>query len=226
MNKVKRVAKSIKTKILSLNTKRVTVLFVAAAFVIGGVASVFWYSDVYMTTERRFWSAIDNAMSTSSVTRTLTQGGSGNQVVQTSRFNCSPEDFSRNKVEFTNKSATVDTRVVTEGITTLDSQYSRYIAFETNDTRADGSVANLDGVLGRWAGETQTGDQASIARQNYVSELVTLAIFGDFSQVFRQEIVTALQDSNAYEINDAGVEEVEVDDQNVVAIPVTVKLKA
>ena len=206
--------------------KKLTSVFLVFAIVIGTGATIFWYKDIYMTPERRFWSAIDNSLSTKSVIRTLTSGGTGNQVIQNNRFVFSQDDFVESRVEFTNRSATVDTFVVTEGLTTLDSQYSRYVSFDTNDTREDGSTADINNVLGEWAGVTADDESKEEARLNYVSELVTLALFGDYSSDQRSTIVGSLESSNTYRVNYDGVSEGEVGDDEVLFYPVSVGLKS
>ncbi len=217
---------SITDRIAGWDIRSIVTKFVIAGAVIGVIATIFWYKDVYMTDERRFWSAIDNSMSTTSVVRTLTNGGTGNQVVQDNRFYFAPEKLTESKVTFENRSATVNTSVVTEGINTLDAQYSRYVSFETNDPREDGSIPSLDSLLGKWAGETVEGDDArEQSRLNYVSELVTLAIFGNFSANTRQEVVSELRSGNAYEVDYANVTENIVDGEAVLNMQVSVGLQ-
>ena len=206
--------------------KKLTSVFLVFAIVIGTGATIFWYKDIYMTPERRFWSAIDNSLSTKSVVRTLTSGGTGNQVVQDNRFVFSQEDFAESRVEFTNRSATVDTFVVTEGLTTLDSQYSRYVSFDTNDTREDGSTADINNVLGEWAGVTADDESKEEARLNYVSELVTLALFGDYTSSQRSSIIDSLESGDTYRVNYDGVSEGEVESDEVLFYPVSVGLKS
>ena len=210
----------------NINYKKLTAVFLLLSFVIGTTATVFWYKDIYLSPERRFWSAIDNSLSTKSVVRTLTSGGTGNQVVQDNRFVFTETDFAESRVEFTNRSATVDTFVVTEGLTTLDSQYSRYVSFDTNDTREDGSTADIDEVLGQWAGATVDEERREEARLNYVSELVTLALFGDYSSSLRAGIIDSLQSADTYRVNYEAVSEGEIDENAVFFYPVSVGLKS
>mgnify|MGYP006879675918 CR=1 FL=1 len=103
------------------------------AIAVGLVTSWFWYEKVFLDEERRFWNAISTSMSTPSVVRTLTQGGSGNQVVQDYRFHYSPQQVIENTVEFTNKSATEDVSIETEGRVYPQEQYLRYTQFNHVD---------------------------------------------------------------------------------------------
>lgn len=193
--------------------------------IISIIGSYLWYGNMYMTNERRFWSAINNSMSTKSVTRTLTSGGTGNTVVQDQQFFFSPQKVSRSHVSFIQKSATVDTAVETEGISFIDHQFSRYNTFRTNQLKEDGTTPNLDSVLGKWEGNKIPEDQLDDARLNYVSELVTLAVFGNFGSKYRTETIEMLKQNNVYQLKEDGITEDTVDGKKVLMYPVSVSLK-
>ena len=226
MNQVRNTYSDLSKRLLTWNLRKLTAIMLVIALLLGIVATTFWYNELFMTNERRFWNAIGNSMSTQSVVRTLTNGGSGNQVVQQNRFFFGEETLAESRVEFTNRSATVDTSVATEGITTLDSQFSRYVAFETNEAREDGSVPNLDGLLGLWSGETVGEDGLEEARLNYVSELVTLAVFGNFDSAFRSSVVEAFRDNDVYQFDVNTVQEVVENDEVLLSYGVSVGLRA
>lgn len=175
-----------------------------------------------MNSERRFWSAIGNSMSTPSVVRTLTDGGSGNQVIQDYRFHYSPQQVIENKVDFTQKSATVDTKVVTEGIIFPQEQYLRYTEFK--DESNGQSTSNLDSVMDKWA--FQQSDDEEEARQNYLSEYVTLAIFGNFNAEQRRELLDELRDNNVYNIDFDQVTEEVFNSSKVNVYQVSVNLRS
>jgi hypothetical protein len=145
---------SIKNKIINntshWNFSKISKYFLVFGVIIALVSSYFWYSQIYMNPERRFWIALNNSMATPSVVRTLTQGGTGNQVVQQYRFNFAPQRVVQNKVEYTEKSSTTDTSVTTEGIIFPEKQYLRYTDFTNSRTDSQDS-ANIDSVLGAWA---------------------------------------------------------------------------
>lgn len=201
--------------------KKLTKYFMILGVIIGFVAFYFWYSQLYMTTERRFWLAIDNSMSTKSVVRTLLQGGSGNEVVQDFRFHFTPQRVVENQVSYSEKSATVNTLVETEGIVYPSEQYLRYTAFV--DERDSGS-ASLDGLIGDWAVQIASDDEE--ARLNYLSEQVTLVIFGNYGSEARREMLDSLKSQNVYgtQLNDA-LEDT-VDGEDVFVYSASVNLKA
>jgi hypothetical protein len=226
MDQFKKFAKQSSSTVLAWDLKKLSKQFFVVAIILAFGTSIFWYKDIYMSHERRFWLAIDNSMSTDSVVRTLTSGGTGNEVVQDNRFYFSPQNLAESRVGFSNISATVKTSVVTEGISTLQSQYSRYVSFQTNDPRPDGTIPSLDSVLGQWSGQSASGEGLEEARLNYVSELVTLAIFGNFDATYRNEVIRTLKENSVYDVSfDKTIDEA-VDGFDVLLYPAKVKLKA
>lgn len=190
--------------------------------IIAVVAAWFWYFNIYMTTERRFWSAINTSMATPSAVRTLQEGASGNQVVQQYRFFYSPEKVFQNKVSYTERDATTNTFVETEGIVYYpQEQFLRYTAF---DSRQDEKTAvNIDELLGVWASQdTQDPEQDKL---NFQSELVTLAIFGNYDARFRNEIMNDLKQGGAYGDVSIALEDVNENGDDVLNYTVTVRLK-
>jgi hypothetical protein len=186
------------------------------------VTSYFWYTKLYMTPERRFWSAINNSMATPSVVRTLTEGGSGNQVVQDYRFNFAPQRVVQNRVQYSEKSATTNTSVTTEGIIYPTEQFLRYTEFI--NSRSDGQNSpNLDSVLGEWAvQETEDVEESKIS---YLSEQVSLVIFGNYGANVRAELINQMKEAQVYG-PDLGVplEDV-IDGESVYVYSISVKLK-
>ena len=223
---VKNIYQRIENGIIAWDLKKLTTYMIGAAIIVGVAGSYIWYSRMYMTNERRFWVAIENSMATPSVTRTLTSGGSGNQVVQEQQFHFSPQKVSRSYVSFVQKSATVDTAVETEGVSFLDSQYSRYTSFRSNQTKDDGSPISLDAILGKWEGTTVTEENLETARTNYLGEMVSLAIFGNYDARFRHDTIQAFRDNDTYKINTGAITEDKIDGNTVILVPVSVGLKS
>jgi len=186
-------------RILSWNLRRITTVMLIFAVAVGIVTSWFWYERVFLDEERRFWNAISTSMSTPSVVRTLTQGGTGNQVVQDYRFHFSPQQAIENSVDFINKSATEDVTIRTEGRIFPQEQYLRYTQFANVDAQGN-EVSNIDSLIGEWAYQEGQGQGSSEEdnRVAFLSEYVTLAIFGNFGADYRAEVVAKMRDSGIY----------------------------
>lgn len=215
-------------QIQTWNLKKLTIIFVVFGLVIGLISLNLWYSRVFITPEKRFWSALENSMSTPSVVRTLEQGGSGNRVVQDYRFHFSPQEVIENKVTFNDVSATSETFIETEGIVYPGEQYLRYTQFQ-NEVRGEGS-SNIDDLVGVWAFQEGQGlgEDPEQSRITYLSEYVTLVIFGNFSASYRNDVIQQLQDANAYgpNLNSPLEEDLNGEDVYVYAIEVNLPLYA
>jgi hypothetical protein len=180
------------------NYRKITRYFLAFGILITVVTSYFWYSQLYMTPERQFWSAINTSMSTPSVVRTLSQGGSGNQIVQNYRFNFAPQRVIENNVIYTEKNAVTDTKVVTESLVYPSQQFLRYTAFSNSNTESDTNLS-IDSVIGKWA--TQESEDEEESRLNYLSEQVSLVIFGNYGPEIRDELIGEMKKRQVYGTN-------------------------
>lgn len=212
--------RSFGTRIAHWNLRKLTRYVLSVAVILAVVTSWFWYSRVYMDNEQRFWTAISNSMATPSVVRTLTEGGTGNQVIQQYRFHYAPQQVIQNRVEFTQKSATVDTHVVTEGVIFPQDQFLRYTEFVNRSNESE--LANIDDLLGVWA--SQGSEDEDESRLNYLSEYVTLVVFGNFTAAQRSDFVDRLRSAYTIDYNSAFSEE--VDGEDVLTYSVDVDLRA
>lgn len=225
MKKIKRLLSKINARILTWNLRKLIKGFVIVGVLLAGTSSYLWYSQLYMTEDRKFWTAIENSMATPSVTRTLVEGGTGNQVIQQQQFLFSPATVSNSRVSYTQKSATVDTEVETRGVSYVDAQYSKYTRFTTNQKNKDGSNANIDELLNKWEGTVVAGDGVEQSRLNYASELVTLIILGNFDANYRRDVMHEMRANTVYQVDYAGATNDEVNGQPVRMYPVSVGLK-
>ena len=208
------------------NLKFLTRLFVVIGLCLAVYSGYTGYTELFLSDERRFWSAIENSMSTSSVTRTLRSGGTGNQVVQKQQMLFDGEPRIVSQVDFEQRGAVSNTNVVTEGIAFTDAQYSRYTRFTTDQTQQDGSMTQIDDLLNKWeVFQSTTPDEVELSRQNLVGEMVTLAVFGNYETGFKQSTIAALKSSGAYDVNFEGIETRDFNGESARIYPVRVLLR-
>lgn len=212
----------ITNKIGHWNFKKITNFILILAVIIGLLTTWFWYFNIYMTTERRFWSAINTSMATPSAVRTLEEGETGNKVIQKYRFFYSPEKVFQNMVSYVERDATTNTFVETEGIVYYpQDQFLRYTAF---DSRQDTEESvNIDDLLGAWAFQDSQNEEQD--KLNYQSELVTLAIFGNFDARTRNELLNDLKSANTYGDVGVALDDVDANGDAILTYAVTVSLK-
>ncbi len=215
----------VNSRLASWDLKKLTRNMVLLAIPFALVGSYFWYTRLYMDTERRLWVAINNSMATTSVTRTLTSGGTGNEVVQRQQFFFSPQVVSKSSVSFKQKTATIETNVETEGVSYLDRQYSRYTRFDTNQKKEDGSTPSLANLLGKWGSTVPSEEEKQTTKDGYVGELISLVIFGNLDANFRHELLSELKANNVYQVSEVEIYDDVIGEEKVTAIPMRVQLK-
>jgi len=221
----KKIYKKAVRVVESWDLKRLVRLFVIFGLIISIIGGYFWYSRLYMTNERKFWLAVNNSLATKSVTRSIKSGGSGNEVIQSQRFAFAPQMASESKVSFSQKSATVDTSVVTEGVLFPNAQYSRYVSFNTNQKKPDGSLPTLDNILNKWEVNEVAESDLEQAKLSYVSELVTLVMFGNYDANLRSDVISSLQKGNVYDVDFKNVREDSINGEEALVYLVSVGLK-
>lgn len=203
------------------NFKKIIGTMVTIGVLVGVVSSWYWYQNIFMNEERRLYAALENSMATPSVVRTLSEGGSGNQVVQQFRFHFAPQRVIENNVAYTERSATTNTRVVTEGIIFPTAQYLRYAEY-SSENQSTGST-NIDSLLGVWASDDTLSEED--AKLTYLSEQVSLILFGNFPSEQRQKFLDTIKDQQIYSIDYETVREESLDNEDVLVYGVRVKLK-
>jgi hypothetical protein len=203
------------------NFKKLAVYFVSAGVLIAVITGWYWYQNLFMTPERRFYAALSNSMSTPSVVRTLAEGGSGNQVTQQFRFHFAPQRVIQNKVTFVERSATANTRVVTEGVIFPEEQFLRYTEFSTAASGQEETT--IESLLGQWA--VEEGVSGEDAALTYLSEQVSLVVFGNFNTAQRNEFLKTIKEQNIYRIDFANSVEQDVDGEKVIVYGGGVRLK-
>lgn len=73
---------------------------------------------------------------------------------------------------------------------------------------------------------TQVGpEELENAKLNYLSENITLAIFGNYNSNFRNQILTELKNNGVYTIETSGIREDVIDGKNVLQYPLSMKLR-
>ena len=212
---------------IKVNLKKLAVALVALGLVSSIVGGVLAYNRLYMTNERRFWLAIENSMSTTSVLREVQQGGTGNKQIDRTRFTFGQQAVANKISSVSEKSATTESNVTTETLQTPTSQYIRYLNIYTNEKKQDGSSYDFSSVRGVWAKESEatTVDAKAEAKLVFAQPHITLAMFGSLAPADRRATVKELQDSGAYDIDYKSVTNEEIDGETYIVYSVRVMTK-
>lgn len=139
-------------------------------------------------------------------------------------FGEDPKVYSQ--VSFDTRGALENTSVLTEGISYLDSQYSRYASFETDQPGPDGTSVSIDDLIGKWDHYVPpTEQEQQQLKEFYISEQATYVMFGNYSSDFRRSLVKNLRERGVYSFNNETVVGTELDGERLRVFTVNVRLK-
>jgi hypothetical protein len=121
-------------------------LVFGAVILIIGSSLVWWYA-VHLNPYNVYWGMLNNSLSTSSVTKHITQINNGTKLDQYIAVQFGTKNFAYGVTKLTDPTSTV----TTESIGTLANDYIRYTNIRTSQTNNSGKHLNFKNVLGRWA---------------------------------------------------------------------------
>jgi hypothetical protein len=176
------------------------VVLAAVLLVVSGYLS---YTRLYLTPERRFWMAMNNNLSTPSVVSATETGGTGNKSTEVTRFTFGGQEAQDKVTSVGFKNATSESKVVTETITTPETQYVRYLNIFSSEKRDNGSDYDFSKVIGNWAKDNVGTDAEALDNQRltYAQPLITLAPFGNLAADARQAVMADLRNSGSYDVD-------------------------
>ncbi len=211
MIKIDRLQKNNNLRNISL------VLLISGILILGGLGG-FWFKTEYnqpsRVKERLFWAAIDNALSTKSVVKTIKGSpNSADQAINQQRFIFGPENLIQSKFtrSISNPAESFSLNIQTESLEYPDGQtYTRYTRYDSSKNES------IDEYLGVWGQQNVTDilsnqqdgkkDPAKTSaamqryRQQYVNRMVTYVIFANLDPATRHNIVQRMKDQQVYRL--------------------------
>lgn len=211
-------------KIRSISLKKWSIgLSVVGVVILIGLAA-FWYitdyNDIERLNERRFWSAIETALSSKSVVKTTTAGASGKLDTNRQRIFLSGDRLIHVNytTEVNNPAQSFELNIATEAQQYFDGDnYIRYTAYESTESMS------LDEYLGVWALQETAPENLQNYQEQYAGGLVSVIAFADLQPALRAEIMSSLKD--VYTVNTQDILTREVDGEEYIQIPVSISLK-
>ena len=230
---MKKISLKNKIKFPKINTKKLLAGMVLTSFVLFAVSGVLAYNKLYLTTERRFWLAIDNSLRTQSVVKEVQQGGTGNKQIDRIRYSFGNMPQLNKTTSISEKTATTESNVTTESLQTELEQFIRYLNISTNQKKESGDDYDFSSINNVWAKQTNAAaaegatdeEVAKDAKLSFVQMHVTLAPFGNLPTTARRDIVNTLKSEKAYEIAYEAVTNELVDGEEYILYPVKVYTK-
>ena len=194
-------------KISSLYTRKRVIWVVLAAIVIWIVGGSLWYTKVYMDKERRFWTAIENGLRTTSVTKEVSSTSASASQTQLSRMRLGPQAVVEGKTIVSQKGSDNTSTVITSNLVTPTEGFIRYDKIETSEKNSSGNAFDFSQVIGQWASQDGAEQEDGAHAQAFAESFIQLIPIGNLDTKARKEVMKALKDQKAYELDLKNVEE-------------------
>jgi hypothetical protein len=176
-----------------------------------------WWTQVYLSPHRVFWSMFENGLSTRGVTVQTAQSSNQGSVKQTVQFELGQTNKAHSLTTLTQGA----TKVRTEIIGTHDADYTRYMSIDTDQKNAAGKPIDTSKVVGVW---TKSNDTPQTETQSSGHQLLAQAALGvglpigsvpvpigEMPAKARADLLAQIRSLNLYETSFAKVEKRRVD---------------
>lgn len=203
-----------------VNKTKLTITLVILAVVLMGASSYVWWHSVRSNPERTFWSAIDDALSTSSVTRSVSQSDSTQSQSQILQFHASPKNIAVANLLYSQTTGVDITNSSTDFIGTPSTDYVKYTNLSSSTTK------NVDysSVNGVWGRSSSTDGTTNGQLFNQLS--IGLIPFANLNSADRTEIITLLKNEKTYQIDFSKVQKTIVAHRPTYKYDITMSAKA
>jgi hypothetical protein len=201
--KVKKPTKAgLKSAVVS--TKFLTIALVILGLGGFGYSGYYWYSNIFIDTDRIFYDMVDKSLNTQSVMRSIEQKAEGRTENQSILVSFSPTIslHSRSTLEQITQSRE-QSAVSTETIGTKESDYIRY----TNIVipKDEGGKTDYSTVVNTWA--KRSNETEGQKQSQFLDEAVfTFIPFGNFPEDKRAELIKIFKEKNVYKITGDKIE--------------------
>ena len=180
-----------------------TVILLFALLVAGTVSLLGLRSDPQTV----FTDMLRNNLSTSGVTRVVTQEANGLQLTQYTQLNLGEQPSAHALTIFAQSGG----KIVTEQMSTRGHDVVRYREIVTDKKGASGKPIDVSGVVGKWA-ELKTGDSLSSAVTSGLFDQAVLGVvpMGNLEPETRADIMTYLERNEVFSFDAKSVKTVTV----------------
>jgi hypothetical protein len=177
-----------------------------------------WWNKVYLSNDNVFWGMIESSLSTTGVTKTVTQSDAQQQITQESQLVLGSQNFAATRITYGQKLQTGETKAVSESIGTATADYVRYSTITSSGKQVQGA----ENVVGLW-GKTTYGAKNNVLSGRLLSgALLNTIPIGNLNSSQRTSLVNMMKSKKAYEVDNSKTKHQSKDGQRVYVY--TVKL--
>ncbi len=183
-------------------------IIVVVACLMLATSSWAWWHYVRNNPENTFQSMLVSNLRTGSVTRTVRQQSTGQNIEQVMRIQNQGMHVSHGTTTL-QQGLSGGTVVVTDSIGTPTADYTKYQSITTTQKSQDGKELNFDDVINVWAKADVPPDQVGTVYQD--TAMGSLFMFGDLNAQQRQRLLSLIAEKNIYEVDYTDVKKDNVD---------------
>lgn len=201
-----------------MKTSRLIATLVVACAVVVGVG--FWWAHARNNPTQVFNDMLRNNLSTSSVTRLVSQQGQGLTITQYTQLNLGSTPTAHALTIFKEKGGTL----ATEEISNRDSDFVRYQQIKATALNKSGRPLDFSSVLGQWA-KLQPGDSMSTTLTSglFDQALTGVLPIGNLSAAQRDPLLTYIHQNQVFSYDPQQVVRTTLDGRKVYSYTVQVK---
>ncbi len=190
------------------------------------VAGLAWWQHTANDPEQAFWTMLDNSLSTSSVTRRITQTNQNGALEQVTRLSLGGQTYANSKTVVMQPTATGTDTVVTETLGTTKNDYARYVSIDTKQRTQSNQPLDFKSVLGIW-GKTPEPSKGQPSEAQFLNGTILGVIpFAPLNHAERHRVMQTMRDKNVFEINYANVVHKSVNGRAALVYPAQVNASA
>ena len=193
-------------KLSALTSRPYWYVYLIGIIILIATASL-WWSFVYMSPKRVFWSMLDNSLATRGVTTTVSQGSGTEHVQQIVQFDLGVQRRARSATTLVQGG----TEIKTEMLATPTADYSRYRLIRTNEKRSDGKPLDTSKVIDAWSKSDNTQQTAtqSSGHQLFAQSVLGIGLpvgsvpvpVGAVSDRERAALIDEMRSGNLYDVS-------------------------
>lgn len=192
----------------------ITLIVIMVVVIIGWL----WWTRVYENPQTVFWGMFNNSLTTTAVTRHVTENAGGQKLNETVTL-----ELGKNNIAEANTILSEGTSVVsTETIGTPLVDYTRYTAAKTKDLTATGKPINFSSIIGIWSKSPTGGISTDPLDHLFGQTLLGIVPMGNLPHKERAELISQMKTKKVFTTNFSKVKHEQINGRSVDIFQVSV----
>lgn len=187
---------------------RLFILIIIAAI---GIIGWLWWTRVYENPQTVFWGMFNNSLTTTAVTRRVTEDSGGQKLSETITLELGKSDIAESNTVLSEGNSVVST----ETIGTPQVDYTRYTAAKTSEKTSSGKTINFSSIIGIWSKSPTGGISTDPLDHLFGQTLLGIVPTGSLPHNERVELINQMKTKKVFTTNFSKVEHGQVNNRSV-----------